>query len=261
MNSVNSSTKTKQNGSYKRYKASDAEPGLHPGSSYRVRRTLDWFGRAYGSLFYKTEVHGLHNVPKDGTVLVLVKHQRNDDIPLGLSKALYKIRWSIWAVMKDSMASPIFFDFFLKCGGIPLNRLEPRKSKKDLLFARKVLYNGNMLVIFPEQTTVPYKMGRGRPGAFRFIVGKPESPLPVLCLGLEYEPRGFLRRTKLTVRIGELKYLHPKQDPEEFLHDCMHEIARLTNLTYPFELKKGSEADEEESDSKVKKSLYENTNS
>ncbi|PJZ55257.1 lysophospholipid acyltransferase family protein [Leptospira adleri] len=247
MKSANSSQNDKR--IHKRYKAPDAEPGLHPGSSHLVRRILDWFGRFYGSLFYKAEVQGLHNVPKEGTVLVLAKHQRNDDIPLGLSKALYKVRWSIWAVMKDSMAAPIFFDFFLKCGGIPLNRLEPRKSKKDLLFARKVLYNGNMLVIFPEQTTVPYKMGRGRAGAFRFIVGKPESPLPVLCLGLDYQPRGFLRRTKLTIRIGELKHLHPNQDPEEFLHERMHDIASLTNLTYPFAYKKGASDSYEESES------------
>ncbi|EMG00208.1 acyltransferase [Leptospira borgpetersenii str. 200701203] len=225
------------------------EPGIHPGSSLRARKILRWFGRIYGSLFYKTDVSGLENVPKEGTVLVLVKHQRNDDIPVGLAKGLYKARWDIWAIMKDSMAAPMFFNFFLKCGGIPLNRLEPRKSKRDLLFARKVLYNGNMLVIFPEQTTIPYKMGRGKPGAFRFIVGKPETPLPVLCLGLDYQPRGFLRRTKLSIRIGELKYLNPNENPEEFLHERMHEIASLTNLTYPFEFKKSKLESFEEIDS------------
>ncbi|EMI65604.1 lysophospholipid acyltransferase family protein [Leptospira noguchii] len=244
---MNRKTKTKeQNQSGKKYDS--IEPEIHPGSSLRVKKILRWFGRIYGSLFYKTEVIGLENVPQEGTVLVLVKHQRNDDIPLGLAKGLYKARWDIWAIMKDSMAAPIFFNFFLKCGGIPLNRLEPRKSKRDLLFARKVLYNGNMLVIFPEQTTVPYKMGKGRPGAFRFIVGKPQSPLPVLCLGLDYRPRGFLRRTSLTIRIGELKYLNPDKDPEEFLHECMHEIASLTNLIYPFEFKKSKLENFEESE-------------
>ncbi|PJZ28490.1 lysophospholipid acyltransferase family protein [Leptospira kmetyi] len=232
----------------KKYSAPDAEPGVHPGSSLRIRKILRWFGRIYGSLMYKTDLTGLENVPKEGSVLVLVKHQRNDDIPVGLAKGLYKARWDIWAIMKDSMAAPMFFDFFLKCGGIPLNRLEPRKSKRDLMFARKVLYNGNMLVIFPEQTTVPYKMGKGRPGAFRFIVGKPEAPLPVLCLGLDYRPGGFLRRTKLSIRIGELKYLNPNQDPEEFLHERMHEIASLTNMTYPYEFKKSKLESFEEPD-------------
>ncbi|EMP82957.1 acyltransferase [Leptospira santarosai str. CBC1531] len=242
MNSQKTHTDKKQD-------PSDTEPEIHPGSSLRARKILRWFGRIYGSLFYKTDVTGLENVPKEGTVLVLVKHQRNDDIPVGLAKGLYKARWDIWAIMKDSMAAPIFFDFFLKCGGIPLNRLEPRKSKRDLLFARKVLYNGNMLVIFPEQTTIPYKMGRGKPGAFRFIVGKPETPLPVLCLGLDYRPRGFLRRTKLSIRIGKLKYLNPNENPEEFLHECMHEIAKLTNLVYPFEFKKSKLESFEELDS------------
>ncbi|ALO25908.1 acyltransferase [Leptospira borgpetersenii serovar Castellonis str. 200801910] len=250
MNSQKTRVNKKQNRIAKKQDVSgDVEPGIHPGSSLRARKILRWFGRIYGSLFYKTDVSGLENAPKEGTVLVLVKHQRNDDIPVGLAKGLYKARWDIWAIMKDSMAAPMFFNFFLKCGGIPLNRLEPRKSKRDLLFARKVLYNGNMLVIFPEQTTIPYKMGRGKPGAFRFIVGKPETPLPVLCLGLDYQPRGFLRRTKLSIRIGELKYLNPNENPEEFLHERMHEIASLTNLTYPFEFKKSKLESFEEIDS------------
>ncbi|MBW0434223.1 1-acyl-sn-glycerol-3-phosphate acyltransferase [Leptospira yasudae] len=251
MNSKRKRTQKETKQPKRKYDAPDAEPGVHPGSSHRVRKLLRWFGNIYGSLKYKTELIGIENVPKEGTVLVLVKHQRNDDIPVGLAKGLYKARWDIWAIMKDSMADPKFFDFFLKCGGIPLNRLEPRKSKRDLLFAKKVLYNGNMLVIFPEQTTVPYKMGKGRPGAFRFIVGKPEAPLPVLCLGLDYRPTGFFRRTKLTIRIGELKYLNPNQDPEEFLHERMHEIATLTNMTYPFEFKKAKLESFEEPDTQA----------
>ncbi len=235
------SSKSKRNNN-----KSNNEPKSHPGSSELARRALRWFGRIYGSLFYKTEVYGMENVPQTGTVLLLAKHQRNDDIPLGLAKALYYRRMDIWAMMKESLAAPIFLNFFLKCGGIPLNRTEPRKSKNDLLFAKKVLFEGNMLVIFPEQTTVPYKMGRGRPGGFRFIVGKLESPLPVLCLGLDYKPNGFLRRTSLIVRAGELKHLQPGQDPEEFMHDCMLEIASLTNMKYPFEYKKRtSESDSE----------------
>nr|WP_243393281.1 lysophospholipid acyltransferase family protein [Leptospira perolatii] len=208
---------------------------LHPGSSNRVRRTIDAFGRIYSALFYKVEVHGLENIPKDGEVLLLAKHARNDDIPIGLSHALFRRRWNCWGVMKDSLARPRYLDFFLKCGGIPLNRDEPSKSKKHLLFAREVLYRGNLMVIFPEQTTVPYEMGEGKSGAFRFIVGKPKKPLPVSLLGFEYEPRGRFRRTKITLRVGETRELHPGQDPEEFLHECMHELARLSGLVYPFE--------------------------
>lgn len=47
--------------------------------------------------------------------------------------------------------------------------------------------------------------------------------------------RGWFRRTKYVVRAGELKHFTADHDPEQFLHECMHEIASLTNLTYPFE--------------------------
>jgi 1-acyl-sn-glycerol-3-phosphate acyltransferase len=212
-----------------------AEPGLHPGASQLVRRSLDYFSRLYSKLFYRVEAYGLENIPTDGSVLVLAKHQRISDIPLGLASALFRRRWNVWCVMKDSLAKPVFFNYFLKCGGIPLNRDEPRKSRRHLLHGRKILHQGNLLVIFPEQTTVPYAMGRGGSGAFRFVAGKPEKPLPVLCLGLQYEPRGWFRRTRFVIRAGEVSYFTADHDPEEFLHERMHEIARLSNLTYPFQ--------------------------
>lgn len=234
---IHSSRKSYSKSTVKVAKRVGYEPGLHPGSSQLVRRILDMFGRFYSRLLYKTEVFGIENIPADGSVLVLAKHQRIDDIPLTLSRALFRRRWNVWCVMKDALAKPIFFNFFLKCGGIPLNRNEPRKSKQHLLHARKMLYSGNMMAIFPEQTTVPYAMGKGRSGAFRFIAGKPKEPLPVLCLGLEYQKVGFLRRTKFTIRAGELKHFTAEQDADQFLHECMVEIARLTNLVYPFSSK------------------------
>lgn len=213
----------------------EKEPGLHPGSTGWARRLVNGFGKLYGTLFYSVETYGLEKLPVEGSVLILVKHQRNDDIPVGLAKGLYKIRYTVWAIMKDSLAAPHYLGFFLRCGGIPLNRTDPKKSKKQLLYARKVLNLGNALVIFPEQTTVPYKMGRGRVGGFRFIVGKPKDPLNVICLGMEYVPRKW-GRTKLVMRMGDPRSYHGKMDPEAFMHDCMLEIARLSNLEYPYKL-------------------------
>lgn len=218
----------------KKNKKIDSEPNLHPGSSGLVRRILNGFGKIYGTLFYSVEAHGLEKLPRDGSIVVLCKHQRIDDIPVGLAKGLYSVRYSIWAIMKDSLAAPHFMGFFLRCGGIPLNRREPRKSKKQLLFARKILNQGNMLVIFPEQTIYPYRMGRGRPGGFRFIVGKPKEPLPVVSMGMEYIPGKFPRRTKLIMRIGDVVDYDRSLDPDRFMHERMLEIAKLSNMEYPY---------------------------
>lgn len=210
------------------------EPGLHPGASDLARRILDWFSRIYCRLRYKIEATGIENIPTEGPVLVLAKHQRIDDIMLGVSQALFRRRWNVWAIMKASLAKPVFFNFFLRCGGIPINREDPRKSKKQLLHARKVLHRGNLVAIFPEQTTTPGRMGRGRSGAFRFIAGKPASPIAVVCMGMEYHRKGIFRRTRFILRASEPRWFSAAQDAEAFMHECMLEIARLTNMAYPF---------------------------
>ena len=137
-----------------------------------------------------------------------------------------------WCIIKDSLTSPYFFGFFLKIGGIPVDRKNPEKSKEQLLYARKVLHEGNALVIFPEQSRHMGKMGRGKSPGFRFITGKPSEPIDILCVGMEYS-KGLFRR-KLIIRFGEIKKYSKSDNPETFLHECMLEIAKLSNLEYKF---------------------------
>jgi hypothetical protein len=43
--------------------------------------------------------------------------------------------------------------------------------------------NGNVMVLFPEETTYWQTKGEGQAAGFRFIVGKPNIPLNVVCAG------------------------------------------------------------------------------
>ncbi|MEQ9367115.1 MAG: 1-acyl-sn-glycerol-3-phosphate acyltransferase, partial [Leptospirales bacterium] len=132
---------------------------------------------------------------------------------------------------KDSQAKPPFGWFLLRQGGIPVNRKNPEKSKHDLLLARNVLNAKHALCIFPEQTIVPGKMGRGRLPGFRFITAKPERPIAVLCIGFRYTKRRF-RRTLVEIKIGSPRDFTAQEDPVLFLHERMQEIARLSGLQY-----------------------------
>ena len=209
----------------------------HPGKSRFNSSLLYLFGNYFMRLFYRIHYEGADRMNKRGPVLLLVKHQRYDDIPLGLAVVHGRCRNDVWCVMKDSLAEWYFFGFFIKCGGIPINRKNPEKSKKFLMLARHVLYDGNAVVMFPEQTRVPDKMGKGRSPGFRFIAGKPSQPLAVNSLGFCYK-KGFIR-THVFIRIGKTAYYDKHQDPDMFLHDRMHEMAELSLLTYPYRRPEG----------------------
>ncbi len=223
--------------SEKIYRKYDGHPGKRRFPSY----ALSFFGRWILRLFYKIRVEGLEYVPVDGPLLVLPKHQRLEDIPLGYANVLMRRRKDVWCVMKTELTKPIFGGFFLKCGGVPIDRKNPEKSKRDLLLGRRVLHDGNVLVLFPEQTLYQERMGRGRSPGFRFIAGKPVDPIQVLPLGFEYRKRRF-RRTELILRAGPVRLYSRREDPEEFLHECMLDIARLSHLEYPFEKPAGRKA-------------------
>ena len=170
-----------------------------------------------------------HAIPDDGPVLILSKHWTLADVPLGKIAVTKDSGRHLWCVMKDSLAKPPFGWFLLRQGGIPINRTNPEKSKVDLLLARNVLHDGQMLCIYPEQTIVPNKMGRGRLPGFRFIVGKPKTPL---AIGFRYTKRRF-RRTLVDIKIGSPRAFTKGDDHAEFLHERMHEIARRSDMTYP----------------------------
>ncbi|TGL62229.1 1-acyl-sn-glycerol-3-phosphate acyltransferase [Leptospira ognonensis] len=206
---------------------------LHPGKSKIISKILYLVGKYLYAIRFKIVVEVPDNVKSVGPLLVLSKHCSNHDMVLGLpAMADYLGREDAWCIIKDSLTKPYFFGFFLKIGGIPVNRNNPEKSKEQLLFARKTLYDGNLLVIFPEQSRHPNKVGRGKSPGFRFIAGKPVEPINTICVGLEYT-KGLLRR-KLTIRFGNLRPYSKKDDAETFLHESMLEIARLTNMPYKF---------------------------
>ncbi len=209
---------------------------VHPGKSIWRAELIRFFGKMGLPLRFKITVEGHGNLPASGPCLVLSKHQRYVDVPLGLHALVAVLRerkHDIWCVMKDNLVGGAFGDFFLRCGGIPLNRNNPEKSKEQLLFARQRLHEGRIVVVFPEQTLYPWKMARGRPAGFRFITGNPPEPVAVNCVGFEYSRTSF-PRVAVKIRVGPPTYYTVDDDPEHFLHDRMAEIAALSNLSYSF---------------------------
>ncbi len=207
--------------------------GNHPGKGWLASEILYIFARIYTKFRYRIHFEGADNMPTTGSVLLLAKHQRIDDIPIGMMLLHRFCRKDIWCVMKDDLNAPWMFGFFLRTGGIPINRKNPEKSKQQLLMARHVLHDDKLVVLFPEQTFFPGKMGKGKTPGFRFIAGRPEKPLHVVSLGFRYKKAGW--RTDVFVRLGRPTLYGAQADPGQFLHDRMHEMAELSLLTYPYD--------------------------
>ena len=99
--------------------------------------------------FFRLEVKGAQNLPRDSAFILLVKHQRWEDIPLvsiATPRPLYYI--AKYELFENTLNNW----FFTAMGGIPLNRQRPLESRRFLQAAIALLKAGEGLVIFPEGT-------------------------------------------------------------------------------------------------------------
>lgn len=199
---------------------------------------MAFLGRMLGKILYRVEVEGLENFPADGPVLALVKHERNEDIPLGFAFVLQARRPDNWCVMKHDLAAPQYLGLVLKAGGIPIDRDRPMRSRRSFRLAREVLHDGRALVLFPEQTFFLSEMGPGRFPGFRYLTKHAPAEIQVVPVGLRYiPPTRFPGRTRAIVRIGPPQALAPEVTRRQstlarFFYGCMREIARLSDLEY-----------------------------
>jgi 1-acyl-sn-glycerol-3-phosphate acyltransferase len=204
----------------------------HPGQTWFATLSIYFFGGIFLRLLYKIRVIGGENLPKTGPLLILAKHQRLNDIPIGCAAIFANSKRRAWCIMKDTLDIPYLFGYLLKCGGIPINRKNPEKTKESFTFAKHLLYHGQLICLFPEQTFFPWKMGKAKVPGFRLLAGKPEHPLQIICIGFEYGKERW--RTSVTIRIGKLSHFTKDDTAEIYLHEKMKEIAALSNLEYNY---------------------------
>jgi len=176
------------------------------------------------SPFFCIEIHGEENLPRDSSFVLLPKHQRWEDIPiLGIASPnpLY------YVAKYELFLNPLSGWFLRSLGGIPLNRNRPLESRRSIRAIIEFLKNGEGVVVFPEGTYYPDKMGPGRVGIIRVILSR--LTLPFIPLGINYSNRGL--RTLVRLRFGKPLIVDLEMPPNVFLEQMMGQIAELSALT------------------------------
>jgi 1-acyl-sn-glycerol-3-phosphate acyltransferase len=174
--------------------------------------------------FFRIEVEGLKNLPRDRAFILLSKHQRWEDIPLlslATPRPLYYI--AKYELFKNALSN----QFFSALGGIPLNRQRPLESRRFLQATIELLEKGEGVVIFPEGTYYRNKMGPGQTGMVRFVLSR--LNLPFIPVGINYAASGL--RTRVRIHFGKAFQTDPALDADTFVCRMMKEIASLSGLT------------------------------
>jgi 1-acyl-sn-glycerol-3-phosphate acyltransferase len=168
-------------------------------------------------------VEGAARIPRQGGFLLLPKHQRWVDIPyLGIACP----RRLCYVAKVELFKSRLGNRFFTALGGIPLDRRRPIATRHSLRAIRNTLEMGHGVVVFPEGTYVPGRMGGGRSGLLRYLIQN--TPVPLVPVGIAYSVEAG-RRT-VTLRFGAPQRPRRDVESEALLADILDRIARLSGL-------------------------------
>ncbi|MBT8331147.1 MAG: 1-acyl-sn-glycerol-3-phosphate acyltransferase [Deltaproteobacteria bacterium] len=166
----------------------------------------------------------MQHLPAESAFILLVKHQRWEDIPLlGLATPR-----PLYYIAKTELFKNALSNWFISAlGGIPLNRQRPLESRRFLQAAIAFLQKGEGIVIFPEGTYYRDKMGPGQVGMVKFVLSRLE--LPLIPVGIAYIARG--RRTGVRINFGKAYHAGPTLAADAVVNRMMTEIAALSGLS------------------------------
>jgi len=174
--------------------------------------------------FFRLEVSGERNLPRDRAFILLPKHQRLEDIPF----TGFAVPRQLYFVAKHELFKTRFTDRLFKAlGGIPLNRKKPLESRRYLQSAIRMLEKGEGIVVYPEGTYFRKRMGPGHTGMLRFILAR--LSMPLIPVGIRYSLDGW--RIRVRVSIGRVTYQRPNEPADRLLIRIMGEMAALSG--YP----------------------------
>jgi len=188
------------------------------------------FFRTTLRLVSSLRVVGLDRIPKSGPVIIASNHLSNVDPPALLSN-IGLVRLPYIMTKKELFRWP-FGWFFLRWGGIPVDRKREGGDLGALRGAITALKDGGCLAIFPEGTRSKGPDLKGKPKLGVALMAH-KSGAPVLPVRL-FNTDKFLKLGKITIKYGSPRYFEPPADGDlkaayaKFSETLMADIFSIT---------------------------------
>ncbi len=182
------------------------------------------------SPFYRLETRGREHLPREKAFVMLPKHQCWQDIPLIAAATPLPL---YYVAKHELFENPLVSRLLKAQGGIPLNRQKPLKSREAIRAMIHFLNQGEGVVVFPEGTYYPNRMGPGKGGILKLIISR--LALPLIPVGIRYRKEG--RRTGVRISFGAPHYHGKRTSSDQTLDRIMAEIGKLSGLETESEAK------------------------
>ena len=174
-------------------------------------------------IFFRIEVKGKYNIPKEGGVIIASNHLSNlDPVVLGVASP----RRLNFLAKEELFRNQLFSRFIKSLGAIPLKR-----EKRDISAVKKaykILKREEVLVIFPQGSRI-FK-GKIYPGV-GFLAKKANVPVvPTKILGTDKilpPGKGFFHLEKIKVVFGRPFNVKDGLSPKDITERIFSEIKNL----------------------------------
>lgn len=171
-------------------------------------------------------LHGLENIEKDKSYIVMSNHQSHIDVWSLIGFMPMQLRW----VMKIELRKiPIFGLCCERMGQIYVDRKNPAKSREELEAFKKRFTTGISVVFFPEgQRSTDGVMGPFKKGGFVMAIQGQLPILPVTVNG----GRRVLPRNSLHIMPGAINvHIHPAIPTESYPYEKREELMDCVKKT------------------------------
>ena len=199
------------------------------GRSNLVYSITKWIARWVFSTLYRIETEWEGDVPFQGALIILPKHQYWTDIPL----VSLSFHFPLYFVAKRELFRfPGIRSYLRLLGGIPLDRERSIKTLNSFKWLLSRLKAAEKIVIFPEGTYVRGAVGSGKSRLLRMILGfqsELNHPIPFVPVGIRYGERVRWRRG-VEIRIGRALFAENESDALPLTQRVIEEIGRLSQL-------------------------------
>ena len=158
-----------------------------------ARAIVKGFANICFHLFYRVDIKGLENIPKEGGVILCSNHIH------ALDSVLYvtRIRRMVYAMGKEELFNTKFKNWFMRAMGVfPVKR--DSASEEAINTSIQHLNDGDLLAIFPEGTRNGLAKGVKPKKGVALIALKAKAPIVPMAMEGSFKPF-----TKIKIRIGE----------------------------------------------------------